>query len=261
MGQITRTTNPTGLKQIDKKHFVVRLGSNSGSDRSFWLESFDYLVAKLDPDVQMGCIAHAGTTEEYFDLGPVSDFQKTPLSIRSLATDSPLKFRFIFNRPGEPLLVGYTDGVRAVDEAGHLGSSLVDIEPANLHGIAWKLILPVGTGGGEKPNVLVERALFPTAMVAVNNPWFGALVMPEVMRQIAMAIASSSSALDDSESWMAPWAEFIFALGVDTAIDFEEDDSAAQQAWADEVVLKFSGKGIFKHHMARAQAELEGEKS
>ena len=205
----------------------------------------------------MGCIAHAGSTEEYFDLGLLSDFKKAPTSIRAIATDKPLKFRFIFNNPGESLLVGYTDGVRALDEAGNLGSSLVDIEPTSLHGIAWKIVLPEGTGAGEKPNVLVERSLFPTAASAVNHPWFGVLVMPEVMRQIAMAIAKDPEWLDDFETWIAPWAEFITALGVSPP-EFEDDDISAQQVWADEVVLKFATKGIFKHHMAKASVAMEG---
>lgn len=259
MGQITRTTNPTGLKQIDKKHFVVRVKDDSPNGRVFWLDQFDHAAANLEPAVQFSCVAHAGSTEEYFELGSVSAFNKVPMSLRGLATDKPLKFRFIFNHPGESLLIGYTDGVRALDEAGKLGSSLVDIEPANLNGIAWKLVLPEGTGAGEKPNVLVEKALFPTATSAANHPWFGVLVMPEVMRQIAMSIAENPSALDDSESWIAPWADFISALGVEPPVEFEEDDTLAQIAWADEVVAKFAAKGIFRHHMTKAFSEMDGE--
>lgn len=261
MGQITRTTNPTRLRQIDKKHFVVRVRNDSSDSRVFWLDSFDYAAADIDPTVLLGCVVHAGSTEEYFELGPLSELKKTPTSIRDIATDKPLRFRFIFNRPGESLLVGYTDGVRALDEAGTLGSSLVDIEPTNLHGIAWKLVLPDGKGSGEKPNVLVERSLFPTAASAVNQPWFGALVMPEVMRQVAIAIAKNPSALDDSETWIAAWADFITALGVNPPIEFEEDDTLAQEDWADDVVKRFAAKGIFKHHMAEALAEMEGEPS
>ncbi|TDK30715.1 hypothetical protein [Luteimonas terrae] len=261
MGQITRTTNPTGLRQIDKKNFIVRVKDDGLGGRVFWIDYFNYLSAKLDATVQISCIAHAGNTEESFDLGSVSDFNKEPLSLRTLATDKPLKFRFIFNNPGESLLIGYTDGVRALDEAGKLGSSLVDIEPTSLHGVAWKLVLPEGTGAGEKPNVLVEKSLFPTAVSAAGHPWFGVLVMPEVMRQIAMSIAENPSALDDSESWLAPWADFISSLDMEPSVELEEDDTIAQIAWADEVVHKFAGKGIFRHHMSNALAEMNGEKS
>jgi len=258
VGQITRTTNPTGLKKIDKRHFVVRAQDDGKGGRVFWLQSFDFEAAKLDSSVQMGCIAHAGSNEEYFDLGPVSSFIRTPFSLSGLAADKPLKFRFIFNRCDESLLVGYVDGVRALDEAGALGSSLVDIEPASLRGIAWRLVLPEGTGTGEKPNVLVERALFPTAISAAGHSWFGVLVMPEVMRQIAMAIAEDPSALDDSESWVAPWVDFIEALGAELPVRFEEEDSQAKQAWAEEVVARFAAKGVFEHHMRRALAEMGG---
>lgn len=258
MGQITRTTNPTGLKQIDRKHFVVRVRDDALDGRVFWLDSFDYKAAMLNPSVNIGCIVHAGSTEEYFDLGLVSDLRSTPASIRAIATDKPLKFRFIFNYPGESMLIGYTDGVRALNEAGDLGSSLVDIEPANLYGIVWRVVLPEGTGNGEKPNVLVERSLFPTASAAVNHPWFGVLVMPEVMRQVAMEISKAPSALEDSESWVAPWAEFISSLGVDLPVDFDDDDISGQRAWADEIVIKFAARGIFKHHMAKALVDMEG---
>lgn len=261
MGQITRTTNPTGLKQIDKKHFVVRVKDDGLVGRVFWLDHFDHVAAKLDSSVQLSCIAHAGSTEESFDLGSVADFNKAPLSLRALATDKPLKFRFIFNKPGESLLIGYTDGVRALDEAGKLGSSLVDIEPSSLHGTAWKLVLPEGTGAGEKPNVLVEKSLFPTAASAASHPWFGVLVMPEVMRQIAMSIAENPSALDDSESWIAPWADFIATLDMEPPIEFDEGDTAAQLAWANEVVNKFAARGIFRHHMSKALTEMDGEQS
>ena len=257
MGQITRTTNPTGLQQIDRKHFAVRLSNDANGARVFWLDSFDYEAAKLESSVQIGCIAYAGGTEEYFDLGLLSDFKKVPMSLRAITSDRPVRFRFIFNKPGESLLVGYTDGVRALDEAGNLGSSLVDIEPTDLQGIAWILELPKRLETSEKPNILVERALFPSAISAVNHPWFGVLVMPEVMRQIAMVIAENSASLDDTETWIAPWAEFIAALGVSPPTESEDDEFEAQSC-ADEVVKKFAERGIFTHNMTQVLAEMEG---
>lgn len=260
MRQITRTTNPTGLKLIDKKHFVVRLGEHGEKGRAFWVDRFDFSEAGLNPLVELGCVAHAGSTEEYFELGPVSAFNSNPLSLRGLATDQPLKFRFFFNNPGESLLIGYTDGVQALDEAGLLGSSLVDIEPADLGGATWKLVVPEGVGAGEKPNVLVERSLFPTSISAVSHPWFGVLVMPEVMRQIAMCIAENPSALDDTETWISKWGPFLATLGIQAPVEVEEDDAAAKEAWAVDVVTKFASKGVFKHHLAKAHAEMDGER-
>lgn len=259
MGQITRTTNPTGLRQVDKRFFVVRVIDDAQYGRHFWLERFDYAAAGLDAEIQFACIAHAGSTEEYVEFGTVSEITQQRHSIRALATDKPLRFRFIFFKKGESQLVAYTDGVRALDEAGNLGSSLVDIEPTSLRGIAWKLDLPTGLDGGDKPNVLVERELFPTAISAATHPWFGVLVMPEVMRQIAMAIADEPDSLDDQTSWMSPWADFIKALEVDAPVI--SDDDEWKTAWAELVVEKFAAKGVFRHHMAKTQVEMSGDQA
>lgn len=260
MGQITRTTNPTGLKIIDKKNFVVRVAEDPEEGRVFWVDRFDYAEAKLDPGLELSCVAHAGSTEEYFELGSVSNISTDKFSLRGLVLDQPLRFRFIFNSPGEPLLAGYTDGVQALDESGLLGSSLVDIEPADLGGPTWKLVLPDSAGAGEKPNVLVERSLFPNPASAVRHPWFGVLVMPEVMRQIAMRISETPSALDDSETWISKWAPFLIAIGIQPPVEVEEDDIAAKEAWAAEVITAFAKNGTYRIHLAKAHAEMEGER-
>lgn len=257
MGQMTKRTNPTGLKIIDKKYFSVRVENDNHKGRFFWLDNFDYRAAQLDPSVHMGCIVHAGNTEEYFDLGQVSNLNTDPIDIRTIATDKPLNFRFIFNHQDKSLLVGYAEGVKALNEASNLGSSLVDIEPANLNGPIWKLELPQSSFSGEKPNILVDKNMFPTVTSAVNHPWFSILVMPEVMRQIALEIAKENSELDDTDTWIGQWANFIKALGIDQPIESEYDETVAQD-WADQVVTKFTSKGIFKHHIAIALAEIEG---
>jgi hypothetical protein len=259
VGQISRTTNPTGLKRLDKKNFVVRIHSDLGG-RSFWVERFDHVACGLSSALKMACVAHAGNTEEYFQLGTAGSFQRQPMGIRDLAADRPLKFRFVFNEPGNPLLVAYADGIRATDESGQLGGSLVDIEPADLGGIAWKLFLPTGLQEvGAKPNVMVERSLFPTAQAAAHSPWFGILVMPEVMRQIASAIAVKPGTLEDGESWPSAWAEFFSKLGVDELPLDAEGDEEAQLNWVESVVAAFGAKGILQHHMERAISEMDGD--
>lgn len=257
MGQITRTTNPTSLRQIDRLHFVVRVRDDGPEGRVFWIERFDHAAAKLEPDIQMACIAHAGSTEEYVELGAVSDITQARHSIRALATDKPLRFRFIFYKAGESQLVAYTDGVKATAETGNLGSSLVDIEPTSLGGIVWKLVMPEGAGTGEKPNVLVEKEVFPTAISAANHPWFGVLVMPAVMREVAVAIAENPDGLEDQESWLSRWAEFIKVLGVDAPVATEDEE--AMTDWADRLVEKFAARGTFRHHLAQAQVEMNGD--
>jgi hypothetical protein len=257
MPKISKTTNPTGLKELDAKKFSVRLQTQPTGRRVFWLDRFDFAASGLPPGLQISCIAHAGSTEEFFRLGKVEKPSNDVNIINDLATDRPLKFRFLITEPGNPKLVAFADNVRAADESGMLGNSLVDIEPAELGGAAWKLEIPEAGSEANRPVLLVERSLFLTAQAAAKDVWIAVLVMPEVMRQIARFIANDTSSLDDQETWVFSWAEFLKNLGVS---ELEEDsDDMAKDAWADEVVTAFCAKPLVKAQFKSAVDELSGE--
>lgn len=255
MPQISRTTNPTGLKKLDAKLFGVRV-QTIDTARSFWLEKFDYKLSQLPGGLQLSCIAHSGNTEEFFKLGTVDNPDLSPKPLYNLAVDKPLKFRFIIHLPGDPKLVAFADGVRAADDAGLLGGSLVDIEPADLKGSAWRLEIPPLVSGADKPVLLVERNMFAAAQVAANNSWIAVLVMPEVLRQIATVISKNPPSLMDPEVWSSSWAEFFAGLGAGELAD--DVDEAAAKDWVEGVVYGFCAKPAMRAQMLRIATELNG---
>lgn len=257
MKQISRTTNPTDLRHVDRRHFLLR-ASDDAKGRVFWLERFDHKAAGINAEAQIGCVASAGNTEQYFRLGTAGNPERTPRSIDELARDKPLRFRFSFHMPGDTRLVGFADGVRPVDEAGQLGGSLVDIEPCELGGVVWSLLMPEATHGpGEKPCVQVERSIFPTAQAAVSHPWFVALVMPEVMRQVALLVATEQGCLENDGVWLSGWAEFFRAMDVGQS-PTESDD---WHGWAEDVARRFANSGAMKRQMDWIVAEMNGEEA
>ena len=255
MPQISRTTNPTGLKKLDTKLFGVRVQTLYAA-RSFWLEKFDFKLSQLPAGLQLSCIAHSGNTEEFFKLGTVDSPDLSPKPLHKLAVDKPLKFRFVIHAVGDPKLVAFADGIRAVDDAGLLGGSLVDIEPADLKGSAWRLEISPLVAGADKPVLLVERNMFAAAQVAANNSWIAILVMPEVLRQIATVISDSPASLDDTEVWASSWAEFLRGLGGGELA--EGADHQAKTDWVESVVYGFCAKPAIRNQMTRAAAELNG---
>lgn len=258
MPRISRTTNPTGLTTLDRKLFAVRVQTATSGVRSFWLEHFNFQASKLASGLVMSCVAHAGNTEQFFRMGHVDAIDHEVKYLSNLSTSKPLRFRFIVHEEGAPLLVGFADGVRAVDEAGLLGSSLVDIEPADLHGPAWKLSLPENLRGSDKPVLLVERRIFPTAHAAANDPWMAVLVMPEVFRQVVLQIAEHSESLDDPETWIYPWAEFLKAMEASDLPEQSDGQAQAQAEWADGIVEVFCARATMRRQMDRATNELGG---
>lgn len=256
MPQISRTTNPTGLKKLDAKLFSVRVQATDTA-RTFWLEKFDVALSGLEAGLQLSCIAHCGNTEEFFKLGTVDkpDISVKPLS--NLATNKPLKFRFVVHAIGDPKLVAFADGVRAADDAGLLGGSLVDIELADLKGSCWKLVIQPLAVDADKPVLLVERSMFASATAAANNSWIAVLVMPEVLRQIATAISKDPACVDNSAIWSFKWAQLLLSLSGQEPPDV--DDVEAQKDWVESVVDGFCAKPGLRAQMLRIAIDLNGE--
>lgn len=253
MPQISRTTNPTGLKKLDAKLFGIRV-QTINMERSFWLEKFDHKLSQLPAGLQLSCIAHCGNTEEFFKLGTVDAPDLSAKPLRNLAANKPLKFRFVVHVSGDPKLVAFADGVRAADDAGLLGGSLVDIEPADLRGSAWKLDLSPLVAGADKPVLLVEKNMFASSQAAANNAWIAVLVMPEVLRQVATAISKNPASLDDPEIWSFSWAQFLLGLGGHELAEGADDD--AQKEWVESVVDGFCARPAMRTQMGRATTEL-----
>ena len=257
MKQISRRTNPTELNEVDRRHFTLRMNGDGSAERTFWLERFDHKAANVPGDALINCIATAGTSEQYFALGTASNFSRTARAITELVRDKPVRFRFVFHMPGEKKLLGFADGVRSLDESGNLGGSLVDIFPTELNGPVWELELPAASAEvSAKPCIHVERSVFPTAPVAVSHHWFVALVMPEVMRRVALRIAENPGSLHDDDTWTGTWKAYIDQLG---AGDPPEDAEDSAEEWAAAVVRKFSSTGQLKHQIDRLIGEMQGE--
>lgn len=258
MPQISRTTNPTGLKKLDAKLFSVRVQALD-AERSFWLEKFEHVASGLPIGLRLSCVAHCGNTEEFFQLGTVDKPDLTAKPLHKLATNKPLKFRFLIHAPGDPKLAAFADGVRAADDAGMLGGSLVDIELADLKGSSWRLVIQPLIVDADKPVLLVEKSLFTSVQAAANNPWIAVLVMPEVLRQIATHISKDSACLGDSAIWAASWAQYLLGLSGQEPPD--SDDPDAQKDWVESVVDGFCAKPALRAQMLRTAIELNGELS
>ena len=258
MPQISRTTNPTGLKKLDAKLFGVRV-QTTNSERSFWLEKFDFASSGLPADLQLSCVAHSGNTEEFFKLGTVDRPDLSAKPLKRLATNKPLKFRFVVHALGNPKLVAFADGVRAADAAGLLGASLVDIELADLGGCSWKLVIQPLTPDAGKPVLLVEKNMFASAQAAANNPWIAVLVMPEVLRQIATVISRNVSSLDDSSIWSSAWAQFLLGLSGQEPPEDSDDDDEQRMGWVESIVDGFCARPALRAQMLRMTNDLNGE--
>jgi hypothetical protein len=236
MPTIFRTNNPTKVQRIDKAAISLRIIRN-GESRSFYIERLDHATIQLPSIIRIGCLAIAGQTVQYFDLGTVEKTNFGTFELSEIAEGAAVRFRLMFYDPETAKILASAENIRSSDEDSP-SPSLISIEPTNLGGPIWRLELPPDTGDAQ-PTLLVEQKLFPFAKAVMTDKNFLALVLPEAVRQIATSVARLNPDSDSDECWTAAWDKFFKSLGVSEKES--QDDEAS--TWIDDCVKAFCRRG------------------
>ncbi len=242
MGRVSTRSNPTNLQEIDKHRVGITLVEENGK-RSFSLGKLDFADLKLDGELQVICIARAGSTSQRFPLGTISNWRKDAFALDDLDPSASLHFRVLIH-DDHPQLVATAERVRLRDQGQ--AESLLPMEPADLGEEVWRLII-----GDDGPILQYNAAVFPNAAGVENYLPFGALVLPEALRRVMEYIAHDSKKLDDDTDPISAWRPWLDALGI------APPDEADDAEWPQQVVSAFCEQhrfaSRFTQHLQGAQ--------
>lgn len=243
MGRLSARTNPTGLTEIDRKQVSISVSEVAGR-RSFVLEKLDISNTRLPATLCIVVAARAGNTSVRYDMGTCASFIRESRSIDELDRSKPLRFRVLLREKGSPKLSASVENLRPRDDAQ--SESLLPMEPADLGERLWNLVIH-----DDGPVLQFNSTVFPSAAGAENYLPFGALVLPEALRQVMEKIADEPGCLDDEADPWSAWANWLDAIGVGRPPT--DEDKEARTAWCGEVVDRFCKRFSFA---SRLQAEL-----
>ncbi|MEP7364878.1 MAG: hypothetical protein ABI972_16625 [Acidobacteriota bacterium] len=229
MGRVSTRSNPTNLKDIDKRCVGITLGEENGR-RSFSVSKLDFADLELDGHLQVVCIARAGSTSQRFPLGTITNWRKDPLVLEDVDPSAPLQFR-VFVHDDSPRLVAAAERVRLRDQGQ--AESLLPMEPADLGQEIWRLIF-----SDDGPILQYNATVFPSASGVENYFPFRALVLPEALRRVMEYIAQDPPKLDDDSDPISAWRPWLDELGV--ALPDEGDVD-----WPQQVVSIFCDRHLF----------------
>lgn len=255
MPTISRTNNPTKVEQIEKGAISIRIAKPIGANaKTFYVEHFDRSRIALEPSVKVACVATAGQTAQYFELGTVGELNSKALPLTEIATDASIRFRIVFYESDASRIKASADNIRAADEDDS-SPSLVSIEPVQLEGPLWKLEL-ADINSEVAPVLLVEERLFTTAKAAVGNPSFLSFVLPAVMRSIATVVSENVDHLEDEGSWLAPWNRFFTSINPNAPDEFSDNED--HSVWIDQCVKAFCRRGQMAASIDAVLNEADG---
>jgi hypothetical protein len=237
MPRISTLSNPTGLKDLDRKLIGIVL-DDVGSKAAYSLVRLDLTEVALPANTHVILIARRGNAELRTDHGKIEDWNKGFVDISELGSDGAWVFRVLFVVPGSPKLVAVVENVRP-DGLGN-SESLIGMEPADLRGVPWELQI-LDTEG--RAVILFNREIYSSVAQAVADTHFWTLIFPEALRRIAMLHAESPAKLAD-EQW-APFKSWLVLHGVtdEPEDNFSETD---REKWCRGVVEAFCER----HHVA-----------
>lgn len=255
MPAISRTTNPTGVLPVDSNALSLRVvkGNRATDPKTVFIERFAPQKAGLLPSLRVACIATAGQTSQYFELGSVGAIDLGSKQLTELATDAALRFRVIFYEEHDCRVVAAADNIRALDES-QLSQSLVSIQPGALNGPLWKLELS-DSKSENLPVVHVEEQMFASAKAAAASAEFVSYVLPEVLRQVAVKVAAEWDDLDREGSWLGKWADFLEGMN---PADLDEMEDDMRDGWASECVELFCRRGHMSMSLTAVLMEANG---
>lgn len=255
MPTISRTSNPTKVGEIPKGALSIRVAKMPDADaaRTFFVEHFDRSQISFPPTTKIACVATAGQTAQYFELGSVGQPDTKAMPLSELASDASIRFRVVFYDVESSRILATADNIRAVDEDSS-SPSLVSIQPAPLDGPLWKLDMP-NEGADDHPVLLVEERLFSSSRAAVAHPMFVSFVLPEVVRAIAAKVVEYDA--DDEGSWLASWVRFFSSINPNS-VD-ESSDYGEKEIWIDDCVKAFCRRGQMASSIEAVLTEVTGE--
>lgn len=235
MGRLSARSNPTGLKELNRSLVSISVSEISGQ-RSFTLDRLDLKNTGLADTLRAVIVARAGNTSLRFEMGVVSLVSNASHSLEGLDRSQPLRFRVLLLESDKPKLVASIENISTRDDSQ--SESLLPMEPADLGERIWQLVI-----NDDGPVLQFNSRVFPSAAGAENYKPFGAMVLPEALRQVMGRIAEEPGCLEDeSDPWSA-WAGWLHAIGAERPP--ADGDEEEQASWCNQVVDRFCGKFSF----------------
>jgi len=252
--------NYTGRKRIYRENVQLRL---TAADRlKLQVDRIDLSDIDLPGDARIILEAQVRTNLVRVECGTVAK-PKLPSGEPLPEFDCPegITFRVkVVGVSGESdgKLLAAADGLRATTDGEQADrQSLLPVRPADIGQLLWRLDFD-DTGS---PNLLINKFLPNGWNELARQPYFRALVFPEVIRQVAAWVVDHlDDAIDNPDSPAAPWVKYFkVELGQDLLAAAippgDEERRQWAQEWADEIAEKFGRKHRFLESVGKIRGD------
>lgn len=237
MTRLSTLSNPTGLKDLDKKIVEIVVDDRVAA-ASYSLVRLDLTGVELPPQSHVIVISRKGNSELRFDHGPITDWNKGFIDASELGSDGVWMFRVLVVAPGSAKLLAAIENIRPQGLGD--SESLIALEPADdLGHVPWEFKVLELDGRGV---IRFNRQVYANAGAVEADTRFACLVFPEAIRQLATWHTQNDGAL--AEAQWEPLKAWLTMHGI-TEEPMESDSIEEKDGWCRAVVSAFCARNRF----------------
>ena len=242
--------NFTSRKRIERSHIRIS-GSTAGTQGYFILDRFDVSEYKFPHDAQVVVESWTGKYGfQRFEIGRLDrlDFAKQNAFAANDLPNATFRIKVVAAGSSGKIL-GDADNIPV--EIGGKPPSILPIDPVDLDNRVWWLEIDEETGP-----VLQMNQRLPDYQQIARDTEFRATIMPSVVYQIALWVASSMSSGEADEK-VRRWAKALTFPGVDPSkVNVEDEDS--RQDFAVRAAKAFAKHhGLFEKYLTSLDRNLQ----
>lgn len=234
MPRLSTLSNPTGLKDLDKKAVEIVIDDQAGA-ASYSLVRLDLTDVSLPFDSHVIVISRRGNAELRTDHGPINDWNKAFVDASELGSDGVWMFRVLITLPGSAKLLAAVENIRPKGLGN--SESLIALEPADdLGHVPWEFIVLEQDGRGV---IRFNREIYANSGAVEADTRFACLVFPEAVRQLAAWHTQADGAL--AETQWEPFKAWLTMHGI-TSEPMDSDPPEEKDKWCRSVVSAFCAR-------------------
>ena len=228
MPRLSATSNPTDLREIDRKDVTLSRARENGKD-VFQIKSLQLSKYSLDEASPVTLIARAGNTSRRFELGTIGSPSLGSFELDGLDLSKPLIFRLLVKEKSSPRLVASAERLRCAGDGDV--ESVLPIVCVDLGQRIWRLDI-----NDDGPVLLCNVRIFTSGSSADTYVPFCSLVLPEALRQVLEHIAKDPGKLDEDRSPWADWEGWMRKFGIEVPPPADEE---LKREWVEDSTVRF----------------------
>lgn len=235
MPRLSTLSNPTGLKDIDKKAVEIVIHDQAGA-ASYSLARLDLTGSTLPLESHVIVISRRGNAELRTDHGSIGDWNKAFIDASELGSDGVWMFRVLIALPGSAKLLAAIENIRPKGLGN--SESLIALEPADdLGHVPWEFIVLELDGRGV---IRFNREIYANSGAVEADTRFACLVFPEAIRQLAAWHTQQVEGTLAEAQW-EPFKAWLTMHGI-TSEPMVSDSPEEKDRWCRSVVSAFCAR-------------------